>query len=142
MTEPFGADPSAAQEWVDNWSASLTDRAAKAQAMSDQVAQLSVSASSSDGAVEVTVAGSGIVTDLHLGELVRKWPAGQIAAAILTVMRQAQAKLAARVAEVAAQTIGADSDAGRAVVASFAQRFPAVVADDDAGSASDWRGRA
>jgi hypothetical protein len=39
-------------------------------------------------------------------------------------MRRAQARLAARVAEIAADTVGADSGTGRSAVASFAQRYP------------------
>jgi DNA-binding protein YbaB len=116
--------------------------------MSEEVAQVSVSAASQDGSVEVTVAGSGTVSDIRLGEAVRKRPAEEIAQEILRVMRRAQAKLAARVAEIAADTVGADSAAGRAVVASFERRYPAEAGEDysgtesDPGSATDWRSRA
>jgi YbaB/EbfC DNA-binding family len=153
----FEAHADAAQEWVRGWSASSGKAADRARALSSQVAQLSVTASSADGTVQVTIDGSGAVADLRLGELVRKWPAADIAAEILRIMGRAQAMLATRVAEIAAQTVGADSATARAVVGRFQQRFPAagtglaeVMPDDVApaatapgGSPSAWsrRGR-
>jgi len=144
MNVPLGATSDSAEEWIRDWSASVADRAAKAQAMSEQVGQLSVSASSSDGSVEVTVAGSGAMTNLRLGESTRKWTADQTAAEILAVMRRAQAKLANRVAEIAADTVGAESETGRAVVSSFERRFPEPPSEDgeNRDDSGDWRGRA
>jgi len=137
-----GVDAEAAHEWVQTWSASLSEQAALAQAMSSRVAALSLAASSPDGAIEVTVGGSGVVTGLRLGELARKRPADELAAGIMAVMRQAQSKLATAVAEIAAQTMGADSPLTGVVVAGFEHRFP-VEGDDAAydGSGSDWRRR-
>ena len=84
------------------------------------------------------------MTDLRLGEAIRKRPVDEVAADILATMRRAQAKLAGRMSEIAAQTVGADPEAGRAVVAGFERRFPLEVADDgrdEHGSASDWQRR-
>lgn len=85
---------------------------------------LSVSASGRDGAVRVTVAGSGMMTDLRMDDRVLRWPASEIAAQVMSVMRRAQASLASRVAEIADETVGADSETGRAVVDGFVRRFP------------------
>ena len=141
MSMPIDDELDRAEAWIDNLSASLTEQAAKAQAMSQQVAGLQVSAESPDGSVVVTVSGSGAVTNLRLGEATRKRPADETAAEILSVMRRAQARLASQVADIAAATVGSDSTAGRAVVASFEQRFPAESWDDGeaGGSTSDWR---
>jgi hypothetical protein len=141
VNDPYAVDESATEKWLDSWTGSATERAAQAQALADQVAELSASASTPDGAVEVTVNGAGLVTDLRLGELVRKWPSDEISAQILSVMRGAQATLASRVAEVAERTVGTDSGAGRAVIAAFEERFPVVEAEATQGSASDWRRR-
>ncbi|QGN48441.1 YbaB/EbfC family DNA-binding protein [Micromonospora sp. WMMC415] len=141
MTHEFSGAADAAEEWMRSWSASVSERAAQAQAMSQRVADLSVSATNGDGAVEVTVAASGVVTDLRLGARVRTWPSDEIAAEILTTMRRAQARLGAAVAEIAAQTVGANSESARAVVASYANRFPDPPDDrDDHGQASRGRG--
>ncbi|GAA1801748.1 hypothetical protein GCM10009835_20470 [Planosporangium flavigriseum] len=131
MAMPFNAAGEDADAWVDSWAASVSARAQAAQELSERVSMLSVSAASRDGAVEVTVAGSGVMTDLKLDDRVRSWPADQIAAQVLAVMRRAQGSLAARVAEIADETVGADSETGRAVVDGFARRFPAPPDDED-----------
>jgi DNA-binding protein YbaB len=141
---PLGATADGAEEWVRSWTASMSERAAAAQAMSDQVARLTVSAADEDGLVTVTVSGSGAVTGLRLDERVHRWTTDRLGDQILATMRRAQATLAGRVAEIAADTVGADSETGRAVVASFETRFPAEPPDDqrrpDAGGGSS-RGR-
>ncbi len=92
---------------------------------------LSVPASGRDGAVRVTVAGSGVMTDLRLDDRVLRWPASEIAAQVMSVMRRAQASLASRVAEIADETVGADSETGRAVVDGFVRRFPEPRDDEE-----------
>ncbi|MEG3632465.1 YbaB/EbfC family nucleoid-associated protein [Micromonospora palythoicola] len=101
----------------------------QAQEMSQRVAGLSVSATGGDGAMEVTVAGSGIVTDLRIDDRVANWSGARISAEIMTTMRRAQGRLSAAVAEIAGRTVGANSETARAIVASYAERFPEV--DDE-----------
>jgi len=144
MGTPLDSTADGAERWLAGWSESASAQLTRAQLMSDQVSRVNVSATSADGSVEVTVNGSGTVIDLRLGDLVRKRPAEDIAQEILRVMRRAQAKLAGRVAEIAADTVGADSATGQAVVATFERRYPTQAADDmnsEHGSATDWRGR-
>ncbi|MCW2900592.1 MAG: hypothetical protein JWO67_2857, partial [Streptosporangiaceae bacterium] len=62
---------------------------------------------------------------------VLSWPGEEIAAQVMAVMRRAQGSLAARVAEIAGETVGADSETGRAVVDGLARRFPVLPDDDD-----------
>ena len=89
MSNPLDATADGAERWLADWSASASAQVAKAQQMSDQVSRVSLSASSPDGSVEVTVGPSGAVTDLRLGEAIRKRPADEIAQEILRVMRRA-----------------------------------------------------
>jgi DNA-binding protein YbaB len=131
MAMPFNAAGEDADAWVDSWAAGVSARAQAAQELSERVSMLSVSASGRDGAVEVTVAGSGVMTGLRLDDRVLSWPGEEIAAQVMAVMRRAQGSLAARVAEIAGETVGADSETGRAVVDGFARRFPVLPDDDD-----------
>lgn len=109
---------------MDDWSASVQRQVEQGKAFADRVAAVSATATGRHGAVEVTVGGSGTVTALHLDDRVRDWPAKELADEILAVMRRAQAQLAAKVSQVAADTIGADSPSAHAVVAGYTQRFP------------------
>nr|WP_141909644.1 hypothetical protein [Micromonospora sp. A202] len=65
-----------------------------------------------------------MVTELRLSDRVQGWAAARIAEQIMNTMRLAQARLAEAVADVAARTVGEGSETGRAVVASYAERFP------------------
>ncbi|GAB3843172.1 hypothetical protein GCM10029963_17430 [Micromonospora andamanensis] len=129
MDASFDRVADSAEEWTRSWAASMSERAAQAQEMSQRVAGLSVSATGGDGAIEVTVAGSGIVTDLRIDDRLANWSGARISAEIMATMRRAQGRLSAAVAEIAGQTVGANSETARAIVASYAERFPEV--DDD-----------
>jgi YbaB/EbfC DNA-binding family protein len=121
----LGRDLDDAEEWVRSWSSQVSGRAEAAAALADRVAGLTASATGADGAVTVTVTSSGNVTGLALAEGVQRLPGDELAAQIMTVIRRAQAGLSDRVAEAVDETVGADTETGRAVLESFAQRFPA-----------------
>lgn len=114
-----------AEEWVRSWSSQVSGRAEAAAALADRVAGLTASATGDGGAIRVTVGSSGNVTGLALEDRVQRLPGQDLAAEILRTMRRAQAGLPERVAEAVDETVGADTETGRAVLASFAQRFPA-----------------
>jgi DNA-binding protein YbaB len=115
----------AAEEWIGDWAADLERRAEQASAFAEGVAGISATGSAGNGAVRVTVAASGALTDLRLDERVRQWPAARIAEQILVAMRRAQGELAGQVSVIAGRTVGAESPAGREAVESYAHRYPA-----------------
>lgn len=98
---------------------------AAATALADRVAELSSSASGADRSIRVTVDSSGTVTGLELDDRVRRMTGAELADEILRVMRRAQAGLADQIADAVRETVGADTDTGRAVLESFTSRFPA-----------------
>jgi hypothetical protein len=113
------ADLDEAARRVDDWQARIEDQAARARDLSGRVAGLTAVVASPDALVEVTVSATGALTDLHLDEGIRRQPAAETAALVLATLRAAQAALAAQVADAVAETIGLDSAAGRAVMASY-----------------------
>ena len=127
----FGRDLDDAEAWLASWSAGVSERAAQAQRMADQVASLTAAATGGDDLIEVRVGSSGTITALHLDDRLTGRPAAWLQREILVAMRRAQAALADRVAAVVAETVGADSETGRAVVDGYAQRFPAPPPDPD-----------
>lgn len=92
--------------------------------LADRLAALSASATGDDGVVTVTVAGSGVVTGLRLDDRVQQHTGATLSAEILRTMRRAQAALAERVTEAVDETVGASSEAGRAVLESIAAQMP------------------
>jgi hypothetical protein len=113
---PYDVD--AAEDWLDNWAAGVSAQAERAATLSRRVAALTGSAESPDGSIRVTVGSSGQLEKLELDDR-------ELARRILAVMRRAQASLAEKVTAEVRDTVGADSETGRAVIHSFETRFPA-----------------
>lgn len=118
-----GRDLDDAERLVDDWQAGIEARAAAARELSERLTGLSASARSDDDLVEVTVGASGAVTGLTLAEGTRRQSAEDTARSILATMRAAQAALTAAATEITAETVGADSATGQAVIASFEARL-------------------
>lgn len=93
-------------------------------ALADRVATLSASAIGDDGAVRVTVAGSGVVTGIELDDRVQRLPGSMLAAELMRTIRRAQAAIVGQAAVAVDETVGAGSETGKAVLDSFSQRFP------------------
>ena len=91
--------------------------------LEDRLATLTASATDEDGVVTVTVGSSGAVTGLRLDDRVQRLSGATLSAEILRTMRQAQAALAEQVAEAVDETVGADTEDGRAVLESYNERF-------------------
>jgi YbaB/EbfC DNA-binding family len=117
-----GRDLDEAARMVDDWQAGIAARAAQARELASRLGALTASADSDDGLVSVTVGSSGGITDLELREGIRERPAAETARAILTTLRAAQASLTAAVRDVTAEIVGADSETGKAVIASYVSR--------------------
>lgn len=118
-------DADAAEDWLDSWVAGVNAQASRATELARQVAALTARATSEDGSIAVTVGSNGQVEELDLDDRVQRLPGRELSRRILTVMRTAQQRLAAEVAEQVRDTVGADTETGRAVVNSYEQRFPA-----------------
>jgi hypothetical protein len=106
-------------------SSGATRASGAAAALADRMATLTSSADGKEGAIRVTVASSGNLTGLELDDRVRGHSGADLAAEILRVMRRAQAGLADQVAAAVGETVGVDSETGRAVLDSFERRFAA-----------------
>jgi hypothetical protein len=94
--------------------------------LADRLAALSASATGVDGAVRVTVAGSGVVTGLTLDDRVQRLTGASLSAEILRTIERAQATLAEQVAAAVDETVGAGTETGRAVLGALTRRVPAA----------------
>jgi hypothetical protein len=124
-------DIDAAEEWLDSWVGQVNAQAQRSVELSRRVATLTGSAQGRDGAIRVTVGSAGQVERLELDDRVHEVSGPRLAQEIMLVIRRAQAVLAGRVAEQVRETVGADTETGRAVLNSFETRFPARDDEDD-----------
>lgn len=115
------SDVDAAEEWLNSWASQVDAQAERAVELSRRVAALTGSAAGRDGAIRVTVGSAGQVEILDLDDRVHEMSGPQLAREIVMV----KAALSVKVADQVQETVGADSEAGRAVIDSFEARFPA-----------------
>jgi hypothetical protein len=124
-------DVDAAEQWLDTWVGQVNAQAERSVELSRRVASLTGTAQARGGAIRVTVGASGQIERLDLDDRVREVSGPQLAGEIMSVMRQAQRALTEKVALQVRETVGADSETGRAVIHSFDTRFPAASREDD-----------
>jgi DNA-binding protein YbaB len=117
-----GRDLDEAERMVDDWQAGFEERAVQARALSARLGSLTATAESEDELVKVTVGASGTMSDLTLEEGIRDRPAAETARAILATLRAAQTSLTKAATQATAETVGADSETGKAVIASYVAR--------------------
>jgi YbaB/EbfC DNA-binding family len=117
-----GRDLDGAEQLVDDWQAGIEARAAQVRELATRLGALTATARSDDELISVTVGASGAPTDLTLKEGIRDQPAAETAKAILATVRKAQTVLTAAATKATAETVGADSETGKAIIASYAAR--------------------
>jgi DNA-binding protein YbaB len=113
----------AALQRIDEWERSATQRAEQAQELARRAAEISATARSRDGLVEVTVGPEGQIQRLHLDDRIRQQPAAETADQIMATLRSAQGRLVRQFDEVTAETVGADSETGRMLMDSLRKRL-------------------
>jgi DNA-binding protein YbaB len=125
MTSPVSTDPGQTDPALDRWIADAEQMAARYQQLSTDVSQVSVTESTPDGLIRVTVNSAGLVTDLRISERVTGMPGPRVAAGVLMAMRRAQSRIAGRVAELMRATVGQDKAMMDAVLTNYQTLFPA-----------------
>ncbi|WP_112263937.1 YbaB/EbfC family nucleoid-associated protein [Lentzea terrae] len=90
---------------------------AKWDELNDRIARLSVTESSRDGTVRVTVAASGVLTGLVLRD-------GAVAAQVMECLARAQARIPDLLGRALFETVGPNDPAAELVVADARKRFP------------------
>ncbi|KZB81700.1 YbaB/EbfC family nucleoid-associated protein [Amycolatopsis regifaucium] len=130
-------DPEEAQRKLDQWAEGLENKAQRYAAAQERTEQLRLTASSSDGAVKVTVGADGGVTELEFGNKARTYPLEELSRQILATMRQAQSGIATRVAEVMQETLGDEDQETRSLmIGTLRSRFPELEEEEPPSSPS------
>ncbi|GAB2965131.1 YbaB/EbfC family nucleoid-associated protein [Amycolatopsis acidiphila] len=124
MSDPLSAAGGDATARVDGWVAQAKAKAQRYQAMQAAVGQVSVTESSRDGLVTVTVDSAGNITALRITDQVRELSGAQVATAVLDIVRRAQSRLPERLGEVMAATIGDDKQTMDTIVGNYRAKFP------------------
>jgi DNA-binding protein YbaB len=117
-----GRDLNEAERLVDEWQAGIEERATRTRDLAERLRALTATARSEDDLVSVTIDSHGDISDLLLKAGVRDQPAAVTARAILATLRAARRSLAEAASAATDKTVGADSETGKAVIASYEMR--------------------
>jgi DNA-binding protein YbaB len=138
-------DPEGARDRLAAWKGRIDRLAADTQAMSERLQGVRISATDPDGLTEVTVDSTGTLVELRLTDRIQRTTPDTVARVILATLGQARRQLADRSQEIIAETVGADSAAGRAIAERVGQQLrggsaperAAASVDDDEGDDVD-----
>lgn len=128
------ADLDAAQRQLDEWEASLADRAARTGELSQWLAHMTAMAHSDDGSIEATVDAGGVLVGLWLDEQIRAQPAAQTTEQIVATIHAAHENAVRQASALTAEALGADDPAGQAIIDAYERRLRGPAEDGpDAG---------
>lgn len=134
-------DANAAEQMVRQWQERAAEKAQKFDAMRSRVEQISVTESTRDGAVQVTVGSNGLLQGLQLSEAAASRPMAKLSTEIMRTVQLAQSKLPDLMQEAVADTVGTEDTAAQHVVSEARRNFPeAPEEDDDAPGTSQTSG--
>ncbi|MEJ2854143.1 MULTISPECIES: YbaB/EbfC family nucleoid-associated protein [unclassified Saccharothrix] len=130
-------DPDGARERLVAWKGRIDKLAADTQAMSERLSGVRVSAADPGGLAEVTVDSTGALVDLRFTDRIQRTAPEAVSRVVLATLAAARRQLADRSQEIIADTIGADSPAGRAIAERVGQQLRGGPAPERGGGEPD-----
>ena len=124
MRRMFGDDSvDSALKRINEWERSIVQRAEQARSIAARASEMSATARSHDGLVEVTVGAEGHLVQLNLDERIRQQPAADTARTVMAALRTAKDDLIRQFETATAETVGTDSETGRMLTESLRRRL-------------------
>ena len=116
-------DLASARARIADWKERTDKMAADTQSLATEMQALRVSATDPDQIAEATVDHTGNLVDLVFSMRVRRVPEEESARAVLRAVQAAKAKLAERSQQIVAETVGEESQAGKAMLSGLKRQF-------------------
>lgn len=124
-------------DWIRSFELQAEQQVARSLELSRRLAANTMSASSPEGEVRLTVDSSGGLASLAFGTKARDLPLDELASLVLQTSRRAQVQLAKAMGEVASEVFGRGSETASFVSGAYAERFPQPI--DDQGDEAQRR---
>ncbi|WP_278264426.1 YbaB/EbfC family nucleoid-associated protein [Nocardia sp. AG03] len=120
-----------AADELSRWAEDLERKAQRYQELHGKMTEVSVTDTSADGRISVTVDANGSTTAITLAAAVRGMDPTAVAAELMACTHRAQARLRDQVTGLVHDMVGTD-EAGEAIVGQYAERFPDLDAEPSA----------
>lgn len=111
-----------------DWQQQVAENARRHAELRDRVAGMSITETTPDGMIRVTVSADGVLTDLALHQRYEGVPLAQLGPRIMACVRRAQARIPGLMGQ-ALRASGVDDPAGALILADASRRFPAAPPD-------------
>jgi hypothetical protein len=109
---------------MSDWQSQLAENAQRYKELGERISRLSITETSRDGGVRVTVSANGVLTGLVLAETAQPKPLGEVAAQVMDCVRRAQAKIPDLLRQAMTESVGTDDPNTHLLVADARRRFP------------------
>jgi hypothetical protein len=109
---------------MSDWERPVAENARRYQELTARLRELSITESSGDGAVKVTVSASGLLTDIALRDRWHPEPLADVAAEIMACVRRAQARIPDLLRDTMLAIVGPDDPSTHLLLEDARQRFP------------------
>ncbi|PXY19462.1 YbaB/EbfC family nucleoid-associated protein [Prauserella muralis] len=127
----------ASERMVDDWTRKIQEQAQRYQAMAARVEDISVTETSPDKAVQVTINSKGLLTDLSISESAQGRRMAELSMQIMRTVQAAQSRIPERLQQAMAETIGTQDQAATKVFEDAKRLFPEPPQDEPAPPAPD-----
>lgn len=124
------------EDWMRSFELRAQEHVDRAQELSRRLEQNSVTVTSPGEEVRLSVDSSGGLASLHFNPEAGGVPLDELAALVVQTSRQAQARLAESMSDVASQVFGRGSETASFISRAYADRFPQLDEDEAEGHRS------
>ncbi|MET8148416.1 YbaB/EbfC family nucleoid-associated protein [Actinoplanes sp. NPDC049668] len=116
-------DPDGARDYLRDWQGRVDRMAVDAQAVSERLESLRVTAEDANGIAEVTIDSTGALVDIRFSERIQHAQPDVVSRAVLSAVREARSSAADRSRQIVRDVMGGESVAGRAIADRMAERL-------------------
>jgi hypothetical protein len=121
-----------------HWERQVAENAQRCQDLRERLSRLSLTETSRDGLVQVTVSSSGLLAGLVLDDRRQPTSLRQVAAEIMDCVRRAQARIPGLLEQAMVETMGTDDPSTHVILADARKRFPPAPPNRARPRDDDW----
>jgi len=123
-------DIGSSERMLEQWQTDIEQKAARYQRMAEHVQDLSITETSKDGLVRLTIGSNGILTDLVIAEAAGGKRMAEVSAEVMRTLQRAQSRIPELLQQAMAETIGTRDETANALFAEARKNFPPPPQED------------
>ncbi|MFC0064873.1 YbaB/EbfC family nucleoid-associated protein [Umezawaea endophytica] len=123
-------DVGGSERMLAQWETSIREKAERYQDMAERVQGLSITETSRDGTIRLTIGSNGILSSVDIAESARDKRMSEVSAEIMRTLQKAQSRIPELLQQAMAETIGTQDETANVLFAEARKNFPPAPAED------------